>query len=160
MQAVESIPPLFSCTKMSLDKIPPWGIYVWRGNELCATSCSEMREKMDKQWQDDEEYKKEEAADVCACCRHKQTPRPEEERKKLQNRVNRIIGQMNGIRSMLDDNRYCGDILIQIGAVESALQSLGYLILQDHLETCVTQEVQKGNQDIMREAVELIKKIK
>lgn len=115
---------------------------------------------MDKQWQDDEEYKKEETADACACCRHKQTPRPEEERKKLQNRVNRIIGQMNGIRSMLDDNRYCGDILIQIGAVESALQSLGYLILQDHLETCVTQEVQKGNQDIMREAVELIKKIK
>lgn len=116
--------------------------------------------KMDKQWQDDEEYKKEEAADVCACCRHKQIPRPEEERKKLQNRVNRIIGQMNGIRSMLDDNRYCGDILIQIGAVENALQSLGYLILQDHLETCVTQEVQKGNQDIMREAVELIRKIK
>lgn len=104
-----------------------------------------------------EEDKTEE--NVCACCRHKQTPRPEEEQKKLRNRISRIIGQMNGIQAMLDDNRYCGDILIQIGAVESALQSLGYIILQDHLETCVAEEVRQGNTEILREAMELIKKI-
>ena len=60
---------------------------------------------------------------------------------------------------MLDDNRYCGDILIQVAAVESALQSFGYLVLQDHLETCVVEEIQKGNTKILDEAVELIRKI-
>ncbi|MCM1122722.1 MAG: metal-sensing transcriptional repressor [Eubacterium sp.] len=98
--------------------------------------------------------------DVCACCHHKNTPRAAKEQKQLKNRINRIIGQLNGIGNMIDDNRYCGDILIQIGAVESALQSLGYIILQDHMQTCVVEEVKKGNEAIMEEAVELIKKLK
>lgn len=99
-------------------------------------------------------------ADVCACCHHKNTPRDEKEQKQLQNRISRMIGQLNGIKNMIDDNRYCGDILIQIGAVESALQSLGYIILQEHMQTCVVEEVKKGNEAIMVEAVELIKKLK
>lgn len=97
---------------------------------------------------------------LCACCHHKNTPRDAKEQKKLQNRINRMIGQLNGIKTMIDDNRYCGDILIQIGAVESALQSLGYAILQDHMQTCVAEEVRKGNENILTEAVELIKKLK
>ena len=98
--------------------------------------------------------------DLCACCHHKNTPRDAGEQKQMQNRINRIIGQLNGIKNMIDDNRYCGDILIQIGAVESALQSLGYIILQDHMQTCVAEEVRKGNEEILTEAVELIKKLK
>lgn len=98
--------------------------------------------------------------DICACCRHKNTPRDAEEQKKLTSRINRIIGQLNGIQNMIDDNRYCGDILIQIGAVESALQGLGYLILQEHMETCVVEQVRQGNTAIMTEAVELMKKLK
>ncbi len=94
------------------------------------------------------------------CCRHKTTPRSEEATRLLQHRLNRMIGQLGGIRKMIDDNRYCGDILTQIAAVESALQSFGYLILQDHLETCVVEEIQKGNTAVMDEAVELIKKLK
>ena len=90
------------------------------------------------------------------CCpHHKATPRSEKEL-----RLKRMIGQLNGIRKMLDDNRYCGDILIQVAAVESALQSFGYLVLQDHLQTCVVEEIQKGNTQIVDEAVELIKKLK
>lgn len=97
---------------------------------------------------------------VCACCRHKNTPRNEREQKKINSRINRIIGQLNGIQNMIDDNRYCGDILIQIGAVESALQGLGYQILQEHMESCVVEEVRQGNTAIMAEAVELMKKLK
>ena len=97
---------------------------------------------------------------ICACCQHKNTPRDVKEQKQLQNRINRIIGQLNGIKNMIDDNRYCGDILIQIGAVESALQSLGYVILEDHMQTCVVEEIGKGNTQIMAEAVELMKKLK
>lgn len=97
---------------------------------------------------------------LCACCHHKNTPRGAKEQKQLQNRINRIIGQLNGIKNMIDDNRYCGDILIQIGAVENALQSLGYVVLQDHMQTCVAEEVRKGNEEILIEAVELVKKLK
>ncbi len=94
------------------------------------------------------------------CCRFKKTPRSEGTSRQLRNRLNRIIGQLNGIQKMLDENRYCGDILTQISAVESALQNVGYIILEEHMETCVIEEVRNGNNDIVAEAVELIKKLK
>lgn len=95
-----------------------------------------------------------------ACCHLKSTPRAETELKQLKNRLNRIVGQLNGIGRMLDENRYCGDILTQVAAVESALQSFGYLILQEHMETCVVEEIRKGNTAVVEEAVELVKKLK
>ena len=95
-----------------------------------------------------------------SCPHHKHTPRTPEATHQLQNRLNRMIGQLNGIKKMLDDNRYCGDILTQIAAVESALQSFGYIILQDHLETCVVEEIQNGTTEILEEAIDLIKKLK
>ena len=93
-------------------------------------------------------------------CRHKGTPRDDEFQANLQRRLNRAIGQLGGVKSMIDDNRYCGDILTQIAAVESALQNFGYIILQDHLETCVTEEIRSGNTAVIDEAVDLIKKLK
>lgn len=96
----------------------------------------------------------------CICCRHKNTPRDAETLRQLHNRLNRIIGQLGGIKNMLDDNRYCGDILTQLAAAESALQSFGYIILQDHMSTCLVEEIQQGNTAVIGEAVELIKKIK
>lgn len=95
----------------------------------------------------------------CAC-HTKHTPRSEAQLKQLQNRLNRITGQLNGIGRMLEENRYCGDILTQVAAVESALQSFGYIILQEHMETCVIEEVLKGNNEIMEEVIELVKKLK
>ncbi|MCM1132909.1 MAG: metal-sensing transcriptional repressor [Ruminococcus flavefaciens] len=94
------------------------------------------------------------------CCHFKNTPRSEETSRQLRNRINRITGQLNGIQKMLDENRYCGDILNQIAAVESALQSVGYIILEEHMQTCVIEEIKNGNTDIVTEAVELMKKLK
>lgn len=93
-------------------------------------------------------------------CHRKTTPRTEEEQRLLKNRLNRMAGQLNGIAKMLDENRYCGDILTQVAAVESALQAFGYLILQNHMETCVVEEIGKGNTEVVEEAVELMKKLK
>lgn len=93
-------------------------------------------------------------------CRHKHTPRSEQELRQLQNRLNRMVGQLGGIAKMLEENRYCGDILTQVAAVESALQSFGYLVLKEHMETCVVENIQAGNTQIVDEAVELIKKLK
>jgi Uncharacterized protein conserved in bacteria len=97
----------------------------------------------------------------CSCCSHqKHTPRSEEQLKSLNSRLNRIIGQLGGIKNMLEDNRYCGDILIQLSAVQSALESFGYEILGEHLRTCVVENVQSGNTQILDEALALIKKLK
>lgn len=93
-------------------------------------------------------------------CHCKNTPRDEKTIHSLQNRLNRVIGQLNGIKNMLDENRYCGDILIQIAAVESAMQNIGYIILKEHMETCVTEEIKNGNDKIIDEAIELIRKLK
>ena len=57
-----------------------------------------------------------------SCPHHKHTPRTPEATHQLQNRLNRMIGQLNGIKKMLDDNRYCGDVLTQLAAAESALR--------------------------------------
>ena len=97
---------------------------------------------------------------ICSCCRTKHTPRSDQELKQLQNRLSRMTGQLNGISRMLDENRYCGDILTQVAAVESALQNFGYIVLARHMETCVTEEIRKGNDQIMEEAIELVKKLK
>lgn len=96
------------------------------------------------------------------CCetKHKHIPRSEAELKQLKNRLHRIVGQLNGIESMLDDNRYCGDVLIQIAAIEKALQSFGYSILQEHLETCVTEDIKAGDTEIMDEVMNLVKRLK
>ena len=106
------------------------------------------------------EEKMEEKGMECCHCHQKATPRSEKEKKQLQNRLSRMAGQLNGISRMLEENRYCGDILTQVAAVESALQALGYAILKEHMETCVVEEIQKGNTAVVDEAVELVKKLK
>ena len=61
---------------------------------------------------------------------------------------------------MLEENRYCGDILIQISAAESALRSLSYLIFEEHLGSCVADKIKSGDSEIIQETVELVKKLK
>ena len=87
------------------------------------------------------------------CCYKKHQPRDEKEIKQLTNRLHRMVGQLNGIENMLKENRYCGDILVQVAAV-------GYIVLQEHLNTCVVEDVQNGNTEIMSEVMDLVKKLK
>ena len=97
----------------------------------------------------------------CENCKiFKETPRGEAELKSLISRVNRIKGQVDGIGTMLEENRYCGDILIQISAAESALRSLSYLIFEEHLSTCVSDKIKSGDKEIVKVTVELVKKLK
>lgn len=92
------------------------------------------------------------------CCKHKETPRGNDFQADIQKRLNRAIGQLNGIKAMIDDNRYCGDVLMQLSAAESAIHRVSEIILQDHLETCVVEQIQRGNVEIVDEAMQLIKK--
>lgn len=100
-------------------------------------------------------------AQECAhqeCAHHKNTPRSAEFQADLQKRLNRIIGQLNGVKTMIDDNRYCGDVLTQLMAAESGLRSVSRLMLEDHLETCVVEEIQAGNREAVDEVITLIKR--
>lgn len=97
----------------------------------------------------------------CPCCeKKKNTPRAESEKKVLQTRIARIKGQLNGIAAMIGEDRYCGDVLIQVAAVENALQSLGYLILGSHMESCVKEDILQGKDGVIEETMELIKRLK
>ena len=99
------------------------------------------------------------ARDGAACpCRHKETPRDEELQADLQKRLNRVIGQLGGVKAMLDDNRYCGDVLTQLAAAESAIRSVSGMLLQDHLETCVVEQIRRGNDEVVEEVVQLVKR--
>jgi DNA-binding FrmR family transcriptional regulator len=94
------------------------------------------------------------------CQKQKHQPRDPKELKNLQTRLNRIIGQLNGIQKMLDENRYCGDVLNQIAACESALQQVGFIVLKTHMETCVTEDIKAGKEGSLDEALDLMKKLK
>ena len=96
----------------------------------------------------------------CPHCMNKHTPRNEEQMKDLKIRLNRINGQINGVSKMIDENRYCSDILMQIAAIEKALEQVGYIVLKEHLESCVVDDIKKDDLSSLDEAIELMKKLK
>ncbi len=90
----------------------------------------------------------------------KHTYRNDNEKNTLKRRLSIIEGQVRGIKQMIDDNRYCGDILIQLLAVNKALQSLENIILESHLEKCISNQIKEGNTEVTKEIMELFKKIR
>ncbi len=93
----------------------------------------------------------------CAC-HHKNTPRGEEVQGDIRRRLHRAIGQLNGVKDMIDDNRYCGDVLTQLSAAESAVRRVSEIVLREHMRTCVVEEIQAGNTDVVEEVVDLMKR--
>ena len=94
----------------------------------------------------------------CACCRLKSKPRSEEQKKALVSRINRLTGQMNGIKKMIEEDRYCDDVLLQLSAIDKAVKSLATIILEEHMRTCLIEDVQKGNTAVVDEVVELFRR--
>ena len=90
------------------------------------------------------------------CCRTKE--RSEEEYKSLVHRLNRIEGQIRGIKGMLDKNAYCPDILTQVAAVNAALNAFGRELLTSHIRTCVVEDVRAGKEDTVDELLATLQK--
>ena len=93
------------------------------------------------------------------CQKNKKQPRDDELVKNLKTRLNRVSGQISGVTKMIDENRYCVDVLTQISAVESALREIGFIILEDHLKTCVTSDIRANDFSSLEEAVAICKKL-
>lgn len=85
--------------------------------------------------------------------------RTEEEKKKIKNRLHIIEGQVRGINQMIDDDRYCDDILIQISAITSSLKSLGNKILKEHLSTCVVKDIKDDKLEVIDEIMNLFRRL-
>ena len=102
------------------------------------------------------------ACEKCSKCNlcGKSTHRTEDEKKDLNKRLNIIEGQIRGIKQMIDDDRYCSDVLIQLSAINKAVESLENMILISHVENFFVYEVQSGNLDIVDEVMELVKRIR
>ena len=93
----------------------------------------------------------------CGCSKKKN--RPPEEYRSLINRLNRISGQINGIKKMVEECAYCTDILIQVSAVSSALNSFNKALLSEHIRTCVADNIRGGDDDIIDELVNTLQKL-
>ena len=91
------------------------------------------------------------------CC-NKKTERGDDEKKTIIHRLNRISGQINGLAKMVEKDAYCNDILVQLSAVKNSVKSLSTLILENHLYTCVTRDLENGELDTIDELISLFKR--
>lgn len=95
----------------------------------------------------------------CNCdSHHKSTPRSEALKRDLERRLNRVIGQLKGVKDMIDDERYCGDVLTQLAAAESAVRRISELVLKEHMRTCVVEEIRAGNDEVVDEVMQLMRR--
>ena len=88
------------------------------------------------------------------CC--KKTRRDEEEKKVLIGRINRISGQLDGIKKMIEEDAYCNDVLIQIVAAEKSLKSLANLMFENHIYRCISDDIK--NEEVIDELTSLFKR--
>lgn len=94
----------------------------------------------------------------CCCC-NKSTARSEEERKKLINRLNRIEGQIRGLRGMVERDAYCTDILTQSAAVNAAINSFNKDLIANHIKGCVVRDIKNGDEEVIDELVVTLQKL-
>lgn len=93
----------------------------------------------------------------CCCIRKKE--RSPEEYKSLIHRLNRIEGQIRGIRRMVEESAYCNDILIQSSAVSAAINAFNKELLSNHIKTCVAQDIREGKDETIDELVATLQKL-
>lgn len=93
------------------------------------------------------------------CCSPRRKERDEKEYKDLIHRLNRIEGQIRGIRRMVENSAYCPDILNQTAAATSALNSFSKVLLSNHIRTCVMRDVQEGKEETVDELIKTLGKL-
>lgn len=95
----------------------------------------------------------------CPCCSGRTKKRTDAEYKSLMNRLSRIEGQIRGIKGLLEKEAYCTDIIVQVAAANAALNSFNKVLLENHIKTCVKDDIQAGGDEKVDELLELLKKL-
>ena len=93
------------------------------------------------------------------CCCSKTTSRSEEQKKKLLNRLKRIEGQVRGLQTMIENDAYCNDILIQSSAVSAAMNGFNRELLAAHIHSCVVRDIRDGKDEVVDELITTIQKL-
>ncbi|HIX64130.1 MAG TPA: metal-sensing transcriptional repressor [Candidatus Mediterraneibacter colneyensis] len=96
---------------------------------------------------------------VCPGCGHRTKERTEKERRNMLNRLSRIEGQVRGIKKMVENDVYCPDILIQVSAVNAALNSFNKVLLAEHIRSCVAEDIREGKEETIDELVLVLQKL-
>ncbi len=96
---------------------------------------------------------------ACPGCGGRKKKRGEKEYRNLMNRLKRIEGQVRGIQKMLEEDAYCPDIMIQVSAVNSALNSFNKALLAEHMRSCVLNDIRSGRDEAVDELVETLQKV-
>lgn len=104
------------------------------------------------------EFEEEENEKGCECIKRRSKERSDADKRTITSRLNRIIGQLNGIGKMVAEDRYCDDILIQLSAVSNAVKSLANFVLEEHMHSCIVKDIQENNLQAIDEVLELIKR--
>ena len=94
----------------------------------------------------------------CSCCGRKRQ-RTEEEYKRLMNRLNRIEGQIRGVKGMLENDAYCTDIVLQVSAINAALNSFNKALLAEHIRTCVADDIRNGKDETIEDLVNTVTRL-
>ena len=93
------------------------------------------------------------------CCGQKTKERSQEEMRDLIHRLNRIEGQIRGIRVMVERDAYCTDVLVQVAAANAALNSFSKELLGNHMRTCVAEDVRAGNDESLEELISILQRL-
>lgn len=96
---------------------------------------------------------------ACPACSGKHTERTEDAQKALITRLKRIEGQVRGLQGMVEKNAYCPDILIQVSAVTSALNSFSKELLSSHIQGCVKRDIMNGDEEAIDELCQLLQRL-
>ena len=94
-----------------------------------------------------------------SCCCHKTKERSEAELKDLLTRLNRIEGQIRGIRGMVERDVYCTDIMQQVSAANAALAAFNRELLSNHLRTCVINDIRQGKDEVIDELLDTLQRM-
>ena len=101
----------------------------------------------------------EEISGCCPHCSGKHKDRDDKEKRDLMNRLKRIEGQVRGVEGMLENDAYCTDILVQVSAITSALNSFNKELLACHIRGCVAEDIRDGNEETITELVRVLQKL-
>ncbi len=95
----------------------------------------------------------------CPYCSGKHKEREDTEKKDLMNRLKRIEGQVRGVEGMIEKGSYCTDVLVQVSAITSALNSFNKVLLKNHIKTCVAENIRSGKDEVIDELVTTLQKL-
>ena len=93
------------------------------------------------------------------CCCDRKKKRSEQEFRLLMNRLKRIEGQVRGVEKMLENDAYCPDIMVQVSAINSALNSFNKVLLASHMKSCVVHDIRAGKNETIDELVATLQKV-